>query len=88
VPGSLIVGASSGIGEALAWLNQAAMLFERLGSGHIVGVSSIAGEHSRMRLQTIANEPNQIVLQAGGRFYFAKDSTRTVCCRRTCTAAC
>ncbi len=33
---------------ALAWLNQAAVLFERLRGGHIVGVSSIAGERGRV----------------------------------------
>ena len=33
---------------ALAWLNQAARLFERLGSGQIVGISSIAGERGRV----------------------------------------
>ena len=33
---------------ALAWLNQAAVLFERQGSGHIVGISSIAGERGRV----------------------------------------
>ena len=34
---------------AIAWLNQAAMLFERMGSGSIVGISSIAGERGRVR---------------------------------------
>jgi short-subunit dehydrogenase len=33
---------------AVAWLNQAAMLFERLGGGHIVGISSVAGERGRV----------------------------------------
>ena len=33
---------------AVAWLNQAAMFFERMGSGHIVGISSIAGERGRI----------------------------------------
>ncbi len=33
---------------AMAWLNQAAMFFERMGSGHIVGISSIAGERGRV----------------------------------------
>jgi short-subunit dehydrogenase len=33
---------------ALAWLNLAATLFERQGHGHIVGVSSIAGERGRV----------------------------------------
>jgi short-subunit dehydrogenase len=33
---------------ALAWLNQAAVLFERQGSGHLVGISSIAGERGRV----------------------------------------
>jgi short-subunit dehydrogenase len=33
---------------AVAWLNQAAMFFERMGAGHIVGLSSIAGERGRV----------------------------------------
>ena len=33
---------------AVAWLNQAATLFERLGQGQIVGISSIAGERGRV----------------------------------------
>lgn len=33
---------------AMAWLNQAAMFFERMGRGHIVGLSSIAGERGRV----------------------------------------
>ncbi len=33
---------------AMAWLNQAAMFFERMGGGHIVGISSIAGERGRV----------------------------------------
>jgi short-subunit dehydrogenase len=33
---------------AVAWLNQAALLFERLGQGQIVGISSIAGERGRV----------------------------------------
>ena len=33
---------------AVAWLNQAAMLFDRLGAGQIVGISSIAGERGRV----------------------------------------
>jgi short-subunit dehydrogenase len=33
---------------AMAWLNLAAMLFERQGSGTIVGISSIAGERGRI----------------------------------------
>ena len=33
---------------AVAWLNQAAMFFERMGSGSIVGLSSIAGERGRV----------------------------------------
>jgi short-subunit dehydrogenase len=33
---------------AMAWLNQAAMLFERQGHGQIVGVSSIAGGRGRI----------------------------------------
>ncbi len=33
---------------AVAWLNQAAMFFERVGGGQIVGISSIAGERGRV----------------------------------------
>lgn len=33
---------------AVAWLNQAAMFFERVGGGQIVGLSSIAGERGRV----------------------------------------
>ena len=33
---------------AVAWLNQAAMLFDRLGRGQMVGLSSIAGERGRV----------------------------------------
>lgn len=33
---------------AMAWLDQAATLFERTGSGHIVGISSVAGERGRV----------------------------------------
>jgi short-subunit dehydrogenase len=33
---------------AVAWLDQAAMLYERLGRGQIVGISSIAGERGRV----------------------------------------
>lgn len=33
---------------AFAWLNQAAVLFERQGSGHLIGISSIAGERGRV----------------------------------------
>ncbi len=33
---------------AIAWLNQAALRFERAGSGHIVAVSSIAGDRGRI----------------------------------------
>ena len=33
---------------AMAWLNQAAQLFERMGSGQIVGISSTAGERGRV----------------------------------------
>ncbi|MBE9524722.1 MAG: FAD-binding oxidoreductase [Chloroflexi bacterium] len=32
---------------------------------------------NRERLQILANDLNEIVLEAGGRFYFAKDSTLT-----------
>jgi NAD(P)-dependent dehydrogenase (short-subunit alcohol dehydrogenase family) len=33
---------------AIGWLNQAAVRFERAGEGHIVGVSSIAGDRGRV----------------------------------------
>ena len=33
---------------AMAWLDQAATLFERTGSGHIVGISSAAGDRGRV----------------------------------------
>lgn len=33
---------------AIAWLNEAAVRFERTGSGHIVGISSIAGDRGRV----------------------------------------
>jgi decaprenylphospho-beta-D-erythro-pentofuranosid-2-ulose 2-reductase len=36
-------------GGAVAWLNQAAMRFERAGAGTIVGVSSVAGDRGRRR---------------------------------------
>ncbi len=34
---------------AMAWLGQAAQTFEALGQGHIVGVSSIAGDRGRVK---------------------------------------
>ncbi len=33
---------------ALAWLNQAAQLFERQRAGHLVGISSVAGDRGRV----------------------------------------
>jgi NAD(P)-dependent dehydrogenase (short-subunit alcohol dehydrogenase family) len=33
---------------AIAWLNQAALRFERTGQGHIVGISSVAGDRGRI----------------------------------------
>ena len=33
---------------AIAWLNQAALRFERAGSGHIVGIGSVAGDRGRV----------------------------------------
>jgi short-subunit dehydrogenase len=33
---------------AMAWLGQAAILFERMGRGHIVGISSVAGDRGRV----------------------------------------
>jgi short-subunit dehydrogenase len=33
---------------AIAWLNQAAVRFQRAGSGHIAGISSIAGDRGRV----------------------------------------
>jgi short-subunit dehydrogenase len=32
----------------MAWLGQAAVLFERMGSGHLVGISSVAGDRGRV----------------------------------------
>lgn len=34
---------------AMAWLNQAAQAFDKLGRGHIVGISSVAGERGRVK---------------------------------------
>jgi short-subunit dehydrogenase len=34
---------------AMAWLGQAASFFNRMGAGHIVGVSSIAGDRGRVK---------------------------------------
>lgn len=36
----------------MAWLDQAAVLFERMGRGHLVGISSVAGDRGR-----VANPP-------------------------------
>ncbi|MBI4768994.1 MAG: SDR family NAD(P)-dependent oxidoreductase [Chloroflexi bacterium] len=33
---------------AIAWLNEAAVRFQRAGSGHIVGISSVAGDRGRV----------------------------------------
>jgi short-subunit dehydrogenase len=33
---------------AVAWLAKAAGLFERMGSGHLVGISSVAGDRGRV----------------------------------------
>lgn len=33
---------------AVGWLNQAAVLFERMGAGQIVGISSVAGDRGRV----------------------------------------
>jgi short-subunit dehydrogenase len=33
---------------AMAWLGQAAILFERMGRGHLVGISSVAGDRGRV----------------------------------------
>jgi short-subunit dehydrogenase len=33
---------------AMAWLGQAAILFERMGQGHLVGISSVAGDRGRV----------------------------------------
>jgi len=33
---------------AMAWLDEAAVRFQRAGAGHIVGISSIAGERGRV----------------------------------------
>jgi short-subunit dehydrogenase len=36
---------------AMAWLGQAAQLFEQMGEGQIVGISSVAGDRGRVRNQ-------------------------------------
>jgi decaprenylphospho-beta-D-erythro-pentofuranosid-2-ulose 2-reductase len=33
---------------AMAWLGEAAVLFERMGGGHLVGISSVAGDRGRV----------------------------------------
>jgi short-subunit dehydrogenase len=33
---------------AVAWLGEAAVLFERMGQGHLVGISSVAGDRGRV----------------------------------------
>ena len=33
---------------AIAWLNETAVRFERIGSGHIIGIGSIAGDRGRV----------------------------------------
>jgi short-subunit dehydrogenase len=33
---------------AISWLAEAAVLFERMGSGHLVGISSVAGDRGRV----------------------------------------
>ena len=33
---------------AMAWLGEAAVLFERMGQGHLVGISSVAGDRGRV----------------------------------------
>jgi decaprenylphospho-beta-D-erythro-pentofuranosid-2-ulose 2-reductase len=33
---------------AVAWLGEAAVLFERMGSGHLIGISSVAGDRGRV----------------------------------------
>lgn len=33
---------------AMAWLDQAAVLFDRMGGGHLVGISSVAGDRGRV----------------------------------------
>ena len=49
---------------AIAWLNQAAVRFERRRAGHIVGISSIAGERGRVGAWAVG--PLDEVLGAGG----------------------
>ena len=34
---------------AVAWLGQAASFFEKMGTGHIVGISSVAGDRGRVK---------------------------------------
>ncbi len=52
-------------------------LFTHAVDGYSLAMDFKVTRGNRPRLQALANEMNQIVLEAGGRFYFAKDSTLT-----------
>ena len=53
-------------------------LFTHAVDGYSLAMDYKVTNGNRARLQALANELNEIVLAAGGRFYFAKDSTLTV----------
>jgi len=52
-------------------------LFTHAVNGYSLAMDFKVTRSNRAKLQQMANEMNEIVLQAGGRFYFAKDSTLT-----------
>ncbi len=54
-----------------------AFLMSHAVDGYSLALDFPVRAHKRERLFALANELNALVLQAGGRFYFAKDSTLT-----------
>lgn len=52
-------------------------LFTHAVNGYSLAMDFKVTSGNRTRLQVLANDMNQIALEAGGRFYFAKDSTLT-----------
>ncbi len=52
-------------------------LFSHAVDGFSLALDFKVTRRNRARLQALADDLNRIVLQAGGRFYFAKDSTLT-----------
>lgn len=52
-------------------------LFSHAVDGYSLALDFKVTRGNRTRLQTLANDLNRIVVDAGGRFYFAKDSTLT-----------